>query len=129
MEPTRTQYRLVQAIPLIPVGFAFAASFVLRESPRWLAAQDRNEEAMAVLSHYRGVDIHHESIRIEAEEIHDQLNRQSQTLKGVKMSTRLKEIFTVPTYRKRMVLALIMQTVAQWSGGEFPIANIHYLDK
>ena len=39
MPPTRTQYRLVQAIPLIPVGFAFAASFFV---PKALATSSPN---------------------------------------------------------------------------------------
>ena len=117
MAATRMQYRLVQAIPLIPVGMGWIGSWFLKESPRWLAAQDRNEEAIAVLSYYRGVDLHAESIRLEVEEIRDQLSMQSQTLKGVTLATRIKEVLTVPTYRKRMVLALLMQTVAQWSGG------------
>ena len=111
------QYRLVQSIPLIPVGLAFFGSFLLRESPRWLAAQDRHEEAVAALAYYRGVDIHADAIRMEVEEINEQLSTQSQTLKGVTLSTRIREILTVPSYRRRFILAVTMQTVGQWSGG------------
>ena len=111
------QYRLVQSLPLIPVGFAWIGSFFLRESPRWLEAQDRNEEAVAALSHYRGADLRSESVLAEADEIHDQLSRQNQTLKGVKITSLIRETLTVPTYRRRLLLAITMQVVAQWSGG------------
>ncbi|CAG9949471.1 unnamed protein product [Clonostachys rosea f. rosea IK726] len=36
----RMQYRLVQAIPLIPVGLALVGSFFLSDTPRWLASKD-----------------------------------------------------------------------------------------
>ena len=117
MAPTRMQYRLVQAIPLIPVGAAFFGTFFIKESPRWLAARDRSEEAMDALAFYRGASINSAEVAVEVEEIRDQLSAQSQSLKGVSIGTRVKEIIHVPTYRKRMVLALTMQTVAQWSGG------------
>jgi hypothetical protein len=57
MPPTRTQYRVVQAVPLIPVGLAFIASFFLAESPRWLASQDRPQEARSTLAKLRGLEI------------------------------------------------------------------------
>ena len=117
MAATRVQYRLVQSVPLIPTSLAFIGSFLLKESPRWLAAQDRHEEAIANLSFYRGVSIDSEAISAEVEEISFQLSTQSQTLKGVKLSTRIQEILLVLSYRKRFVLAVTMQIVGQWSGG------------
>ena len=115
--PNRLQYRLVQSLPLIPVGLALVGSFFLLESPRWLAAQDRNDGAMKSLSHYRGVSVHSASVRSEAEEIQDQLSQQNQTLKGVKVITLVREVITTPKYRRRLALAVTMQIVAQWSGG------------
>lgn len=53
MAPAAAQYRLVQAIPLIPVGIALIASFSLSDTPRWLASKDRREEALAVLTPFR----------------------------------------------------------------------------
>jgi hypothetical protein len=116
MDATRAQYRLVQAIPLIPCGFAFMASFLLSDSPRWLASQDRGAEAMAILKRLRGNDATDEA-QLETEAIQNQLAERAATLNGVRTLDVFKEIFLVSTYRKRFLLAIIMQTVAQWSGG------------
>ena len=129
MAATPSQFQLVQAIPLIPVGIAFLGSFYLKESPRWLQAKDRTEDAMKSLSHFRGLDARSEAIRAEAEEIHESLSMQSQTLKNIPIGTRIKEAVSIPTYRRRLLLALTMQTVAQWSGGNgitYYITNVRY---
>ena len=54
MAATRTQYRLVQAIPLIPVGIVFILSFWCPETPRFLASKQRHDEAKQVLARLRG---------------------------------------------------------------------------
>ena len=129
MEATRAQYRLVQAIPLIPVGVAFLGSFTLKESPRWLAAKDRHEEAQASLSYYRGTKTDSIDVSFEAAEIRDQLSQRQQTLAGVPVTTLIKEVLTVPTYRRRLALSITMQCVAQWSGGNgitYYIPNVRY---
>ena len=103
---------------MIPCGIAWIASFfLLKESPRWLAAQDRQEEAAVALRQLRGSSATPSEIQIELDEIHHQLEVQRQTLAGVKTSTVIKEILTIPTYRRRFALAVAMQTIAQWSGG------------
>lgn len=117
MAPTPTQFQLVQAIPLIPVGLAYCASFFLHESPRWLAAQDREEDARMSLSYYRGAAVDSDNVRAEFEEIYSQLAKLRQGLRGVSTLTIIKEIVTVPSYRRRLIIALLFQTVAQWSGG------------
>ena len=94
-----------------------ASFFLLKESPRWLAAQDRHEEAMAALKHIRGSSTGPSEVQAEIEEIQLQLEIRRQTLAGVKFTTVVKEIATIPSYRRRFVLAVAMQTVAQWSGG------------
>ena len=53
MAATRTQYRLVQAIPLIPTGIAFIFSWWMDDTPRWLASQDRYDEALLALARLR----------------------------------------------------------------------------
>ena len=113
------QYRITQIVPLIPCGLAWIASFfLLTESPRWLAAQDRQEEAEAALLHLRGHSgVDAEEIEAEMAEIRLQLEIRRQTLAGIKTSTVIKEIFTTPSYRRRFALAVAMQTIAQWSGG------------
>ena len=117
MSSTATQYRLVQAIPLIPVGFAFMASFFLSDTPRYLASKDRGDEALAVLARLRNSKTVNHSLSEEYEEIQEQIRSKQQNLAGVKITTIIKEIATTSTYRKRFLLGAAMQTVAQWSGG------------
>ncbi|OBT88566.1 hypothetical protein VE02_03952 [Pseudogymnoascus sp. 03VT05] len=111
------QYRLVQAIPLIPVGIAFICSFFLSDTPRWLASKDRGQEALAVLERLRHSDKSDPALSLEYEEIQQQIQLRQQNLAGVPIWTIFKEIATISTYRKRFLLGAAMQTVAQWSGG------------
>lgn len=117
MDATRAQYRVVVAVPLIPVGLALIASFFLSDTPRWLASEDRRDEALVVLARLRNREMHDPEVKKEFAEIQDQLNSKQQVLAGTSMWTIAKEIATIPTYRKRFLLGMIMQTVAQWSGG------------
>jgi hypothetical protein len=112
-----TQYRLVQSIPLIPVGIAFVCSFFLSDTPRWLASKDRGDEALEALARLRRSVKNDHRLSDEYEEIQEQIQMRQQSLAGVPIWTIIKEIATISTYRKRFLLGITMQTVAQWSGG------------
>lgn len=111
MAPTRQQYRLVQAIPLIPMGFAFVGSFFLPDSPRWLASRGRHQESIASLARFRGISSDHPDLLAE----HEGVEMDAHALAGTKdssMRSIATEVFTEPTLRSRFFLALAMQTVA-----------------
>ena len=131
MAATRSQYRLVQAVPLMPVGLAFMASFFLTDTPRWLASEDRMEEAIATLSRLRNTDPATVELRIgeEYNEILRQCQVKEQQLKEVSTWTVIKEVVTIPRYRERLLLGLTMNLVAQWSGGNgvtYYIPQVHF---
>lgn len=117
MASNRTQYRLVQGIPLIPTGIAFICSWWMSDTPRWLASQDRYDEALASLARLRGSDMNDNTVREEFEQIEAQRRQKLADLSGTSLWNVLKEIVTVPTYRSRFLLVMTMQTIAQWSGG------------
>lgn len=117
MPSTPAQYRVVIAVPLIPVGIALIMSFFLNDTPRWLASKDRHEEALYVLARLRNKGIDDPELEKEFAEIDDQLRNREDALAGTSTVTIFKEIATIPTYRKRFLLGALMQTVAQWSGG------------
>jgi hypothetical protein len=117
MAATRTQYRLVQAIPLIPTGTAFIFSWWMDDTPRWLASQDRYDEAVTALARLRGSDSTDVTVQEEFEQIEAQRREKAADLAGTSVWNIVKEIATVPTYRSRFLLVMTMQTVAQWSGG------------
>lgn len=116
MAPTRTQYRLVQSIPLIPVGIAFGLSFLCPETPRYLASQQRHKEGKEVLARLRGKSIDDKSVEAEFEEI-DRQARERADLKSVSHWQAFKESQSNSNYRQRFWLLMTMQTIAQWTGG------------
>jgi hypothetical protein len=117
MVVSNVQYRLVQSIPLIPVGIAFICSFFLSDTPRWLASEDRGDEALQVLAHLRRSAKNDDRLSDEYEDVQEQIRMRQQSLSGVPIWTIIREIASISTYRNRFLLGITMQTVAQWSGG------------
>ncbi|KAK3616738.1 hypothetical protein LTR56_025771, partial [Elasticomyces elasticus] len=111
MASTPTQYRLVQAIPLIPVGIAFMCSFFLTDTPRYLASQDRFEEAIAALARLRGSNSSDPAVAEEFAQIEVQRRAKAADLANVSTIQIFREIVTIPSYRRRFALVMAMQTV------------------
>jgi hypothetical protein len=121
MSPTPSQYRLVQSIPLIPVGAAFIASFCLPETPRYLISQHQPDEGRLVLARLRGKDVTSAEIKDEFSVLTMQV-RHKETISASSSSvlsnwTALKETQSNPNYRQRFWLLMAMQTIGQWTGG------------
>ncbi|KAJ5288199.1 hypothetical protein N7478_003885 [Penicillium angulare] len=116
MAATRTQYRLVQSIPLIPVGIVFFLSFWCPETPRYLASKQRHDEAKEVLARLRGKSSTDETVLAEFAEM-ETLAKQRAELSSISNWQALKESQLNSNYRQRFWLLMAMQTVAQWSGG------------
>ncbi|KAF7713705.1 MFS-type Sugar/inositol transporter [Penicillium ucsense] len=116
MAVTRSQYRLVQGIPLIPVGVAFVLSFLCPETPRYLASKQRHQESKEALALLRGRDITDPSVIFEFEQI-DQQARQQASLKSISHWQAFKESQLNANYRQRFWLLMTMQTISQWTGG------------
>jgi hypothetical protein len=117
MAATRTQYRLVQAIPLIPAGLGFCASWFFHDTPRWLVSRDRSADGLEVLRRLRGPRAAAVLVQAEFQQIKDEVHATAQAREGMSTFTLAKELVTVPSYRERFLLALAIQLVAQWSGG------------
>ncbi|KAF9885938.1 hypothetical protein FE257_012228 [Aspergillus nanangensis] len=117
MSPTRTQYRLVQAIPLIPVGLAFLTSYIAPETPRYLVSKQRHEEGRAILARLRGKDPSDPTISAEFNTIDTQVRTTSTDLSSVTHWRAFLETQSNPNYRQRFWLLIAMQTISQWTGG------------
>jgi len=126
MPQGRAQWQLVQAIPLIPMSVAFAGSFFIVESPRWLASQGRHEDSRRALARLRGLPLddaelvaEHSRVQQEAEAVGE--------IKGASMTEAARSCFTNPNIRRRYLLLVAMHTIAQWTGGNgitYYISNI-----
>ena len=117
MATARTQYRLVQAVPLIPVGIAYGLSYLCPETPRYLVSKQLHQKGLEVLARLRGRDIDDPEITKEFATI-DARERERQTdLAYVSHWAIFKETQMNPNYRQRFWLLMTMQTIAQWTGG------------
>ncbi|KAL7821945.1 general substrate transporter [Trichoderma gracile] len=117
LPPSRAQYRIVLCVPLISGGIALLSSLFLKDTPRWLASNGRRDEALLVLSRLRGAPPNDTALTEEYAEIVGQMQDVKQSLSGTTTWMIIKEVATIPSYRKRFLLGFAMQTVAQWTGG------------
>lgn len=126
MAATRTQYRLVQAIPLIPGGIALGLSWLCPDTPRYLVSKKCHQEGKEVLARLRGKSIDDKSIEAEFEEI-DAQAQERVDLESVSHWQAFKECQLDSNYRQRFWLLMTMQTIAQWTGGNgitYYVSNI-----
>lgn len=104
LSASREQYRLVISVCLIPTGLALIGSMFLSDTPRWLASQNRGEEAMAALKRLRASDNDEVAIAEELQDLQHQTQSKEQALEGASTWTIVKEIATIRTYRTRFLL-------------------------
>ncbi|KHN93976.1 Sugar/inositol transporter [Metarhizium album ARSEF 1941] len=117
MESNREQYRVVLAVPQIPVGIALLCSLFLHDTPRWLLSKNRDDEALTVLARLRNKSTEDAEVQSEYGEMRQEVVSKNLVLAGTSTWTIIKEVATMPTYRSRFLLGLAMQAFAQWSGG------------
>lgn len=117
MATTQTQYRLVQAVPLIPVGIAYGLSYLCPETPRYLVSKHLHQEGLEALACLRGKAIDDPKITKEFAIIDARERERATDLASVSHWTIFKETQTNPNYRQRFWLLIAMQTIAQWTGG------------
>ncbi|UNI23263.1 hypothetical protein JDV02_009094 [Purpureocillium takamizusanense] len=114
---SRMQYRIVLGVVQIPVGLALVASLFLSDTPRWLACKNRPHEALTVLAKLRNSTTEDPAVVAEFRDIQQEIRDKNQVLSDTSTWTIIKEVATIPSYRRRFLLGLAMQTFAQWSGG------------
>lgn len=117
MAVDRTQYRLVQAVPLIPTGIAFILSYFCPETPRYLVSKKHHSEGLNALARLRGKPHNDPDVVTEFEAIDAQVRERSADLESVSHWAMFKETQTNPNYRQRFWLIMVMQTIGQWTGG------------
>ncbi|KAK4987413.1 hypothetical protein LTR50_004650 [Elasticomyces elasticus] len=91
-------------------------SFFALESPRWLVRVGRHEQAARNLEKLRKLPAEHPYVRTEIIEINDQLERKRGTTVDTTWLGPVRELVTVRANRYRLMLSLMSQLLAQWSG-------------
>ncbi|OOF93042.1 hypothetical protein ASPCADRAFT_173727 [Aspergillus carbonarius ITEM 5010] len=110
--PTSTkQWRVPVAIQLIPGGLMLIGLFFLKESPRWLTAKGRHEEALHSLAYIRNEPPNSELVQKEIAEIRAAIDDEVAATEGLS----LKE-FLQKSNLKRFGFAFVLMLSQQWSG-------------
>jgi sugar porter (SP) family MFS transporter len=101
------------------IGFAsllLILSFTVPETPRWLTMKGRNEESTKALCKLRQLPETHPFVQAELYGIQEQLEREQEAFLGVSKWGKLRELFTIPANRYRLMLGFMAQLLGQWSG-------------
>lgn len=82
LKPTDTQWRVPLSLQIILGTIVFIGSFLIVESPRWLAKQDRWDEAIVSLTKLRGVPASDVELKEELAEMHAQIEEELKSQAG-----------------------------------------------
>ncbi|RDW63718.1 hypothetical protein BP6252_11263 [Coleophoma cylindrospora] len=105
------QWRFPLAFQCLPALIVLFGASWLPFSPRWLIERRRDDEAMAVLKRLHGkAGDADSSVQDEFKNIRDQIHLENSIKLG------FKEMFMKPSYRKRLLLAVLIQVFTQLSG-------------
>ncbi|KAJ5392052.1 hypothetical protein N7509_007542 [Penicillium cosmopolitanum] len=106
-----SQWRIPVAIQLIPGGLMLIGLFFLKESPRWLMKQGRQEEALKSLAYIRNETEDSEEVQREMAEIRAAIDEETLATEGVTWKECLQ-----PSNRYRFMIAFVMMFWQQFSG-------------
>lgn len=103
----------MQALPCIALGICM---FFCPETPRFLAKQDRWEEARSVLSKLRALPPDHPYVADEFTHIQLAIEEDNRLLDGYGWWSLQKEMWLVPANRKRICISIILMVFQQMTG-------------
>ena len=104
------------AIQGIPAVLLVVCMFFCNESPRFLAKQDRWEEARTTLAKVRTLPLHHEYIETEFGEIRLQLENERALMAGSQFKDLMREMWTIPGNRQRALVTIGLMICQQMTG-------------
>jgi MFS family permease len=111
-----TVYIVPLAMQALPAVLLVGCMALNKESPRFLAKQDRWEEANNVLARMRNLPVSHEYVQMEIKEIADQLEHERMLIAGASIKDLLREMFTIPGNRKRVLISMGLMICQQMTG-------------
>jgi MFS family permease len=100
----------MQALPAVLLVGCMALN---KESPRFLAKQDKWEEATSVLARMRNLPQSHPYVQDEIKDIADQLEHERRLIAGATTKDLLREMFTIPGNRKRVLISIFLMICQQ----------------
>ncbi|KAI9923669.1 hypothetical protein ASPWEDRAFT_107588 [Aspergillus wentii DTO 134E9] len=104
---------VMQALPAL---LLLLGMLLCNESPRWLAKQDRWEDARATLSRVRSLPSTHPYVENEFQDIVNQLELERQIVGGSGFWDLMKEMWVIPGNRKRAMISVFLMVCQQMTG-------------
>ncbi|KAF5871095.1 putative mfs quinate protein [Botrytis fragariae] len=104
------------ALQMLPAMFLLVGIFLCHESPRWLARQDNWEKATAVLSLVSNLPPDHPYVRMELEEMAEQLENERRLIGGAGFLDLMKEMWTIKGNRNRALISIGLMICQQMTG-------------
>ncbi|KAJ7624605.1 general substrate transporter [Roridomyces roridus] len=109
---TPNVWRIPFGFQLVPAGLMLIGLFTVKESPRYLASKNRNEEALAVLAYLRRLPPTDESVIHELAEIEAAIAEEREARVGL----GLREAFLGKGNLVRFLIAFFIFFLQQWGG-------------
>ncbi|CRG91365.1 putative quinate permease [Talaromyces islandicus] len=109
-------YSVPLATQAIPAVLLFVGMSLCNESPRWLAKQDKWEQAKATLSKVRALPQSHPYIVDEFNDIVTQLENERQLIGGSGFWDLMREMWLIAPNRKRAAYTIILMICQQMTG-------------
>ncbi|OJJ59355.1 hypothetical protein ASPSYDRAFT_56960 [Aspergillus sydowii CBS 593.65] len=110
------QYLVPLAMQALPAVLLLIGMLLCNESPRWLAKQDRWEEARATLCRVRNLPASHPYVENEYQDIVRQLEFERQLIGGSGFIDLLKEMWLIAGNRKRALISIWLMVMQQLTG-------------
>ncbi|MCJ1303989.1 hypothetical protein MMC08_006800 [Hypocenomyce scalaris] len=112
------QWRLPIAVACIWPLALLLCSPLIPESPRWLLTRDRNEEAWEIVSRLHGGDKDEDRRLFAREEFYQMVQQVRADNAAWTSGGGHRQIFTKPSYRKRMWMGFFIQYTVQSTGAQ-----------
>ncbi|WP_242132555.1 sugar porter family MFS transporter [Aestuariivivens marinum] len=100
----QTGWRWMFWMEIIPAGLFFILMFFVPESPRWLAKNEKESKAVAILSKIGGKDY-----------AQGEINNINENTLGLSEKINLKELLS-PNLRKVLIIGIVIAVFQQWCG-------------
>ncbi|CAI4216856.1 unnamed protein product [Parascedosporium putredinis] len=104
---------VLQALPAILLSVGM---FLVPESPRWCAKQDDWESSTTILAKLRQLPADHEYVQSEVRDMAQQLEQERLLVGDASTKTLLKEMWLVPSNRKRALISVMLMVCQQMTG-------------
>jgi hypothetical protein len=109
-------YIVPLALQALPAVLLVGCIMLNNESPRFLAKVDRWEDATKALSRVRHLPATDPYVQAELKDISDQLEHERMLIGGSGMKDLLREMFTIPGNRKRVLISIGLMICQQMTG-------------